>query len=286
MMQAAEREDIQYCTHCGAVNQKSATVCQNCEKKILTTYKPFYEFLKRHIKSDLQDKVTDSVYSVLKHYRLSHLYGIVLTISIIATGTAFAVNTTPYIKTVTEYAPSAALQTAQPTEAPIEPATVSEDTMQWLTHVVVSYDGFADSSRDYDRYWELSDEYGSVEELYAENAIAGYEYAGVHELISNPIVVGRLVDESEASHIYYNRYLDENTLAVGAGVRSALGQKLHADGYNVIECDYVLAAHTEEYDFENPTRNTMERVVYRMVFVEGNERWYLAEDRLTERIGA
>ena len=45
------KEEIHYCTTCGAVNKKSAVLCEECKKKIILRHRPLADFLKKRVKS-------------------------------------------------------------------------------------------------------------------------------------------------------------------------------------------------------------------------------------------
>ena len=139
-------EEICYCSECGSANKKSAVVCENCESKINRGHSAFFYYLKSHIKDELKDRAVDKIYSVIKNYLLSHIYGTVLTVSVITVAaSAVAVNYQPHIETVT--VKRVAIQTiAEPEEK--EPFVFDEDDMSYLHHVATNYDSFADYLRD------------------------------------------------------------------------------------------------------------------------------------------
>ena len=99
-MNKFQNEEVYYCTHCGASNKKSATECIECEKKIISKYRPFYDFLKKHTKEETTDKAVDTVFTLIRKFLLSHIYGIMLSVSIIAAGVAMVYGSTSYIKEV------------------------------------------------------------------------------------------------------------------------------------------------------------------------------------------
>lgn len=90
--------DEHHCTECGAINKKSAYICQDCGKKINKRHLPVMDFLKTHIKNDAKETAVETVFGLLRRFLFSHLYGTILTVSIVAAVTVSAVTATPYIK--------------------------------------------------------------------------------------------------------------------------------------------------------------------------------------------
>lgn len=282
-------EEMRYCTECGNANKKSAVVCENCGKKMGVKHYAFLDYLKSHIKDQLKDRATDKIYSVIKNYLLSHIYGTVLTVSVIAVATsAVYANYQPHIEEVTEK--RQAIETMAQQEEK-EPFVFDEDDMTDLHHVATCYDSFADYLRDYDRYWDTDTPYSSVTALYAEGNVDGYAYAGAHELYNNPIVIGKATEQFGSGDFNDTRFLVDETVVTGENLRTEFGKKLQAEGYDVAECDYYMVVYDRPVDWDSwsfttiPPADTSEKLVYRMVFVQQDDVWYLAEDRLIERAG-
>lgn len=282
-----KNEEIKYCTHCGSANKKSALFCEECERKISTSYRPFYDFLKNHTKDEIKGTVTDTFFSLLKKYLMSHVYGIVLSVSIVATAVSAAYATTPYIEKINNVNTNTPV-VEEPQE---EVIPLTDDDIQDFEHLATNCDSFADMFRASEGYWMPSSDYGSASEMYAENNIEGYSYSGVHEMVSNPINMYYLDDDPNfnsdgAVSVDYNsnRYTDTSSSVTGANCTSELAKKLHNDGYRVAECNYVLveSADVQEED-DSPVVNFTKKLVYKFVFVEYNGEWYIAEDRLIER---
>ena len=83
-MSKEEKEYI-YCVYCGAKNDSSKENCSKCNKELHPKNKLFKEFLYNHIKDKFKGDLSDSIFSYLKNYIISHLYGILMTASIIFT---------------------------------------------------------------------------------------------------------------------------------------------------------------------------------------------------------
>lgn len=75
-----------YCVFCGTLNDCTLEKCTKCKKELNPKNHLFKEFLYDHIKDDLKGKLEDNIFSYLKNYIISHLYGVVMTVSILFTG--------------------------------------------------------------------------------------------------------------------------------------------------------------------------------------------------------
>ena len=84
--------DTIYCEHCGAPNAADAKTCVSCGKDPLPEEHLLLDFLKEHTKSALKDKAEDTVYNVIKNWLLSHLYGLLVTVTVISSTVAAVVS--------------------------------------------------------------------------------------------------------------------------------------------------------------------------------------------------
>ena len=123
-------EEIRYCTSCGAVNKKSAVRCSSCEEKMVARHSPFMSFLIKRIKSKAFGEGKERIFKLIRRYLYEHLYGVILTVSVVTTGTIVLANPQPsYIKTVTEFPKAVALKAED--EAPKEIELTDRDHM-WI----------------------------------------------------------------------------------------------------------------------------------------------------------
>lgn len=76
-------ENKRYCIFCGAENDADADVCCACGKTMHPKDHLLKDYLYRKTKDSLKGKAEDSFLSVLKNWILSHLYGLVVTVSLI-----------------------------------------------------------------------------------------------------------------------------------------------------------------------------------------------------------
>ncbi len=103
MAKKKEKNETIYCVFCGAENVNTDTNCVKCKKDLHPKNEPFKDFLYRHIKDDLKGKVEDSIFSYLKNFIISNLYGIAMTISIVFTITTIIISPKSSYKTVSSF---------------------------------------------------------------------------------------------------------------------------------------------------------------------------------------
>lgn len=127
-----KKEDIIYCGECGAANKKSAHICCECEKKIKKRYFPFVDFLKNNLKSEIIDRAGESAFGLIRKFLFSHLYGTVLTISVVATIAVSAVSAVSYTKPVNVSIPITGQATQKPAPEPeIEEPELTKENPAW-----------------------------------------------------------------------------------------------------------------------------------------------------------
>lgn len=74
-----------YCAYCGTQNKIEKTKCKRCQKKLNLQNHPWKDYFHNHIKDDLKNKTTDQITSLLINYIKSNFYGVIFSITIIAT---------------------------------------------------------------------------------------------------------------------------------------------------------------------------------------------------------
>lgn len=76
-----------FCIHCGKQNMVTpgrTSHCGFCGDKLWDKDRPFRDFLIDHTKDKLKDKLSDTIFNALKNWCLSHLYGFLVTVSLVA----------------------------------------------------------------------------------------------------------------------------------------------------------------------------------------------------------
>lgn len=100
MTKKMKKNETIYCIFCGTENISTDIKCKKCKKDLHPKNEPLKDFLYRHIKDDLKDKVEDNIFSYLKNFIISHLYGVAMTISIVFTVTAIIISSKSSYKVV------------------------------------------------------------------------------------------------------------------------------------------------------------------------------------------
>ena len=173
------REENQYCTSCGAVNKKSAVFCEECNKKIIIRHRPVVDFLKKRVKGGVAGEVTEKVFDLVKNFLFDHLYGLVLTVSVVTTATMALATATPHIEKVT----TRPAQNTSATSVVDEYRELTEKDITRVYHVTMTYDAKIDITMRHDNsFWGDDPDYTSPTEFWAENAIEGYTHKGRHDL--------------------------------------------------------------------------------------------------------
>ncbi len=278
----ALNEEIIYCTACGAVNERSAVVCSACEKQLNRKGSPFRDFLKDHIKEALQDNISENIFSLIKNFLLSHLYGTILTLCVIATicMSIYAGLPPEGVKTVKLHPEIAAEQkelAASGTEA------FSEDELAEVFYTMMDdYDLHAAFGEDVYTAEDGVIPQRSVENLFAEHALPGYTYSATHDFLDGSFHTEGRALASTYDEISGMCIFDFETLHYNADAETTLGKQLYRDGYSVAEiiCNacWISGYHGEEtsdaYIVENATR----KIVYQFTFIEEDGKWYIAND--------
>ena len=76
--------DKKYCIYCGAENSVTAETCVHCEQNLHPKESLLKDFLVERVKDELKGNLQDTIYDAIKNFLLSHLYGTVMTVSIVS----------------------------------------------------------------------------------------------------------------------------------------------------------------------------------------------------------
>ena len=291
-MKNVNETEIQYCTSCGAVNKKSAVICEDCKKKIIIRHRPVVDFLKKRIKNKATGEVTEKLFSLIREFLFEHLYGVILTVSVVAVTTTAVINTTPYIETVATPPFEKNIISEVPEINDIvvekeEQLNVSPEYADWCEkHAIVMMSHYIDYSEyqiwAFDGY-TISPDNIPLDEIYAELAIPGFNHQGVHELMTERVPLGMYYNGTApgVSEIYE---CVEGSYKFKEEVSSVLGQTLHKEGYEVMECNYVISFHEGMEKDGTFQPDPVEQEIYRILFVRNEDSWYIAEEMLLSRI--
>ena len=73
-----------YCIHCGKENEIDSTVCCQCNEEFNQKENLLIEYLISKAKDEFKGTITDNIFEAIKKYLLSHLYGALVTVSIVS----------------------------------------------------------------------------------------------------------------------------------------------------------------------------------------------------------
>ncbi len=90
-----------YCVYCGTENLYNDDHCKKCKKELNPKNHLFRDFLYDHIKGDLKGNIEDNIFSLIKNFIISHLYGSSLIISVLFTTTVLVISNLNYHSSVT-----------------------------------------------------------------------------------------------------------------------------------------------------------------------------------------
>ena len=96
-----------HCNRCGARIAEGDARCAVCGKKQQVKNTLLLDFLIAHTKDDITGKITDSIYEAVKNFLLSHLFGVVVSLSLVTAVGVTVYASEPYIERVKTSAPPA-----------------------------------------------------------------------------------------------------------------------------------------------------------------------------------
>ncbi len=284
-------EDIKYCILCGSTNKASATHCVHCGRDMHKKNSPFKDYLTDHVKDQLGGKAKEGLFSLLQGYLRSHLYGVVLSISIVATGTVYAATATPPVQKVTDVRQAvAALPTATPEATPeASGSPLDAEQIKWLhgygDELFSNYEIEAERLAHGEAYDEtMSLPYN---QLLAEEAMENFPFRGVHDLKN-----GGFLDFEDYENISSLYSLSDNTLVTNPEEFSLeISKQAAAAGYEVFErksyqfgYDQILNMDDpSSIDPANPPVEPDYKRVFLVSYVGKDDEFYILEDRLIEQ---
>ena len=172
-------EEIIYCTNCGAVNKASAVVCCECEKLIRKRHYAFFTFLLANTKDKFKGDTKDYVIKKIENFLISHIYGTILTITIVTGAVAFAVPNNTYIKRVGNSGAQNNIATEAPAKVPVVTDLSDEERMS-ISRLEIDYQQSAEYAlTGFDTYSDAP----ALSGLIAENAGVDFPYSTRHDMI-------------------------------------------------------------------------------------------------------
>lgn len=81
-----------YCVYCGTGNILEDKKCSKCKKELNPKNRPFRDYLKEKIQDKLEGDIQDNILSIMINFVKTHLYGSILTCSIVITAVSVVTN--------------------------------------------------------------------------------------------------------------------------------------------------------------------------------------------------
>lgn len=85
-------EQVRYCVWCGQDNPADQLLCSKCHRHLDAKENLLLDFLLEHTKDKFKGDVQDGLFSAIKNYLLSHLYSVIITISLVITAVTAVVT--------------------------------------------------------------------------------------------------------------------------------------------------------------------------------------------------
>lgn len=241
-----------YCIYCGTEHAIEETVCRKCAKKLDPEENLLKDYLIAKTKDKLKGTVEDNLFELIKNYLLSHLYGVVVSVSVVflATTSVFAGGGSSAPLFRVEHHTS-----QEEVERPGKNEITAEE--EKLQDIVFEYvDIF---SSDFDLNPHL------VDSMLDYQLPASYGYSGQFDLFDAPYITDTPIT---LNCIFSSIEADPNTPA------TALGKQLVKDGYRIAE---GVVERSQAYDDGQGTHNVLAENHYQVTLVFMDERWYVAE---------
>ncbi len=256
-------EDTKYCIYCGAPLSGDSAKCPKCGKMQEDKENLFKEYLWRNTKEKIRGDIDDTLFEIVKNWLISHLYGVILLLTVIGTVT-YVLSGRPPVRTNYIETPERPVSIA---EAETVPA-ISEAEIEEIKDAVYSaVDQYAESVF----YWTVEDD------PYASWGPGGYQ----KEIPERPEAYQLPAQYGTGRHEYiYDKGLEEWDYSIERDSMvlneptTELGKSLMAEGYTVAEMikhDVVTVSNGSGGSYAGPGE-------YLFVMAEIDGVWYVAED--------
>ena len=238
-----------YCVHCGSKNDDSAAVCCVCNQSLDTEENLFVWYLIRKTKEKFQSNIGDSLYTIIKNFLLSHLFGVFVTISLVIVASIGGYTNESYIHEVRKVPEVIQLQ-----------QDVYNAQMGEISAVALSYINLAILYDDTEAYVPSS-EAEVHDNKYQFLLDPSFGFEGVHEVT--------FFNRSGANEV---RYATPFSQLNPQNPRRSISQQMMNAGYMVAELELEV-----EY-FNNVSNEVIASHSYLVSLVKIYETWYVAED--------
>ncbi len=253
------KTNLRYCIYCGAENDSSGETCIKCGKPLYPTEHQVRSYLVNEFKDQLKSKAEDSIFERIRDFLLAHLFGLLLTVSVIFTGFSAFASAADDAVTI-KSAPAADAYGVLLGEEE-ESGEVTPEPAPDYTHLVV--DAFS-------------------QDVAFVSAGTDYTYSFIIPQIDLPSEEIQALNKEIYDHCYaYYEETDSQLKAVGYNVTTYLEIKCSGIDYDWYVSEGVLSLVVNRTMYPNSTERT-ERDRY-MVDIEGQKQIFQTE--LLEKLG-
>ncbi len=86
------KDNTIYCVYCGKENKIESKKCSKCKKELDPKNRPFRDYIMDSIKDKVSGDIEDNLFSLITNFIKTHLYGFVLTCSVIISAVSVVVS--------------------------------------------------------------------------------------------------------------------------------------------------------------------------------------------------
>ena len=253
--------DVKFCTYCGADMPLDSDKCPKCGEVQQEKENLLKDYLWEHTKDKIKGDIDDSLFEIIKNWLFSHLYGVILLLTVVGTLT--------YVFSNRPVARMAWAELNERPEAQTETAPVISDAeMIHLRDVVYV------AVNDYQRatfYWTIEDD---PDAGWGPN---GYQY----EIPPRPEEYWLPSEYGTGTHDYvfikspeeFRYNIDRDTMAVNEPT-TELGKSLLSKGFTVAEI--IMTDMKEVWNSDGTGYATPGDYLFVLAEIDGT--WYVAED--------
>lgn len=246
-----------YCIYCGKEHDISETICCQCSKKLDPEENLLKDYLLAKTKDKLKGTVEDNLFELIKNFLLSHLYGVIVTISVVfVTMSSVSVVHVPQPQNV---------DTPPSNDPVVEERDEITEEEKALQDFVQDYSFCFDS--DFDLNPHLATQAKSFE------LPASYGYDGSFEMFD--------IQYTEDTSITYGGLFEIVEIDPDEPA-TKLGRQLVSDGIRIAEC---TIKKNENHLDENGNSYIAAAVHYHITLACMDGQWFIAEAVETYRKG-
>ena len=260
-------DNLKYCIYCGSPLPEGSAQCPKCGKVQEEKENLFKEYLWRHTKEKIRGDIDDSLFEIVKNWLMSHLFGVILLLTVIGT-VAYVFSNRPPVRSSYIEAGERPVAAAQADTGTETDTGMDEAEVEAIRTAV--YDAI-DQYKESVFYWTVEDD------PYASWGPGGYQ----KEIPERPEAYQLPAQYGTGRHEYFydkgpeewDYSIDPDSMVLN-DPSTDLGKSLMAEGYTVAEMikhDMVSISNGDGTSYAGPGE-------YLFVLTEIDGVWYVAED--------